>query len=383
MDNTVFSGNLNFLSLGDLLQLIGSNGSTGILHILSKYNEIPGLVHFFNGNPINATCGSKKGLDALYALFGWVEGEFEFSKERIQNKNIINKSRMEIILEGLRMLDDGLIEESGPISFEEETRDISGASAVPIIKGPLVDYMYIVDEEEFSDGEQIIRQGKHGNWIWVILDGVIEIRKEMLQDSVTILKIGAGSFVGSIAVFFMQANVRSATALAVGNVHLGVLDSQRLSREYACLSSEFKKILLGLDKRLKNTTDRTADIHIKKKMTESFIEKKKTFISQGDDQNNIYIIENGNAYVVRNTDTGDILLSKLGKGDFIGQIPFLNIGHEPHSASVVASDDLRVKELDIKSIQAEYNQLSTTFRNIVDNVATFVSATTSIACGGY
>jgi hypothetical protein len=79
----VLAGNLDFLTLGDVLQLLGSNGSTGILRIQSKYVEEPGLVHIVDGDPADASAGSLTGLEALNALFGWVEGEFEFSKEQV------------------------------------------------------------------------------------------------------------------------------------------------------------------------------------------------------------------------------------------------------------------------------------------------------------
>ena len=120
MGDFVLAGNLDFLSLGDILQLLGSNSSTGILRIRSKYAQEPGLIYFINGNPVNALAGSLTGLDAVNALFGWVDGEFEFSEENIRRKNVIKKSRMQIILDCLSMLDDGQIERLGPVSFSSK-----------------------------------------------------------------------------------------------------------------------------------------------------------------------------------------------------------------------------------------------------------------------
>jgi hypothetical protein len=109
MRNYVLSGNLKFLGLGDVLQFLGSSGSTGVLSIKSKYVSDPGLIYFINGNPVNATVGSLKGIDAVNQLFGWVDGDFEFSEEKVTCETVIKKSRMEIILDGLSMLDDGKI----------------------------------------------------------------------------------------------------------------------------------------------------------------------------------------------------------------------------------------------------------------------------------
>ena len=223
MNNAALSGDLTFISLGDILQLLGSNGSTGILRIMSKYAPEPGLIYCMDGNPVDASNGSLRGLDALFSLFGWVEGNFEFTQEKVQKENVIKKSRMELILDGLSMLDDGVIEKLGPISFEKKVSDSSGVkTTIPLIKGPLVDYMYVVDEEEFSDGSIIAEEGKHGSWVWVILEGVVEIVKETSQGPLKLHRLGAGAFIGSVASFLMGDNVRGASVVAVGNVQLGV-----------------------------------------------------------------------------------------------------------------------------------------------------------------
>jgi hypothetical protein len=45
-NNTALEGNLNFLSLGDIMQLLGSNGSSGILRIHSPHMPEPGIIYF-------------------------------------------------------------------------------------------------------------------------------------------------------------------------------------------------------------------------------------------------------------------------------------------------------------------------------------------------
>ncbi|MBE9594706.1 MAG: DUF4388 domain-containing protein, partial [Proteobacteria bacterium] len=157
MNNVVLAGSLDFLNLGEVLQLLGSNGSTGILCITSKYARSPGLIYLLNGNPVNASADSLSGLEAVYSLFGWIEGDFEFTRDQVKTEKVIKKSRMEIILDSLSMLDDGVIKKLGPVTFEKIS-DVPGKTAtLPIIKGPLVDYIYVVDEEEFTDGQEIVR----------------------------------------------------------------------------------------------------------------------------------------------------------------------------------------------------------------------------------
>jgi CRP-like cAMP-binding protein len=377
----VFSGNLDFLSLGDLLQLLGSNGSTGILRIKSKYMEEPGLIHVAEGNPANAFAGSLTGLEALNSLFGWVEGEFEFSEEPIAEEQTIRKSRMEILLDGLRMLDDGEIEKIGPVTAATSAIQ-ADKERIPFVKGPLIDYSYVVAEEAFYDGDKITEQGKHGDWIWVVLEGGIEVVKETPQGPFSILKLGSGAFVGSVATFLMGGSARSASVYAVGDVQVGVLDSQRLSTDYATASDEFRGFVVSLDKRLRQVTQRAVATYfnLEQDGVAEAIEGKTPLFEQGVNDAGILKIVQGEVSVVRKTDHGPVLLANLGEGDVIGNIPFLNIGHEPHSASVFASEDFEGAEIDSDDLQEEHARLSPTLRNIIEHVAICVSVTTSVAC---
>jgi CRP-like cAMP-binding protein len=378
----VFSGNLDFLSLGDLLQLLGSNGSTGILRIKSQYMEDPGLIHIAEGNPANASIGALTGLEALNSLFGWVEGEFEFSKEPITAEKIIKKSRMEILLDALRMLDDGVIEKIGPVTAARSAIQGDKDARIPFVKGPLVDYTYVVAEEAFSDGDKITEQGKHGDWIWVVLEGAIEVVKETPQGPFSILKLGSGAFIGSVATFLMGGSARSATVYAVGDVQVGVLDSQRLSTDYATSSDEFRGFVVSLDKRLRQVSERAVAAHfnLKQNGVTEVIEGRTPVFKQGVNDDRILRIAQGEASIVRKTDHGSVLLANLDKRDIIGNIPFLNIGHEPHSASVLASKDFEVSEISADDLHEEYARLSPTLRNIVEHVAICVSVTTSVVC---
>ena len=217
----VFSGKLDFLDLGELLQILGTNISSGTLRLTSKYSEAPGLIYVNDGNPVEASIGNLSGMDALYALFGWIDGEFEFCSEDVDKKNVINKNRMEIILDGARMLDDGKIEKLGAVSFKDSSKSDKGEKALlPLVKGPIVDYMYVLDEEEFLDGNEIVFEGNYGNWMWVILEGIVDITRETPKGPLNMISIGNGAFVGSIASFLSEGNVRSATVVARGHVQL-------------------------------------------------------------------------------------------------------------------------------------------------------------------
>ncbi len=380
--SVVFSGKLEYLNLGELIQLIGSNGSTGVLRIISKYVEAPGLVFFKDGNPIDATAGAKTGAEALFSLFGWLEGEFEFANEPIQAKQAIKKSRMEIILEGFRLLDDGEIEVKGAVSVEAGGKK-GGKDVLPVIKGPMIDYMDVVAEEEYQDGHPIVHEGKHGSWMWVVLEGEIKICKETAGGLVPLLKVGAGSFIGSLSSFASDGYVRSATAVASDRVVLGVLDRQRLTHEVSSLSVDFRNILYSLDKRLKQVTQLASISKVKMMSMKQIVKGKEPIIREGDRQKRLFSIRQGTAYVVKQLPKGDLTLCKLDKDDFVGRIPFLNIGHEPTSAAVFGTDDIETNALDIDALEEEHNRMSGTLANMTENYANFIAATTNIALNIY
>ena len=375
-----FSGSLAFLSLGEIVQIIGNNGGTGVLRIMSKYAPSPGMIYMAKGDPVDAVNGDLDGLEALFSLFGWTEGEFSFSQEPIGHENVINKNRMELILDGSRMVDDGKVPVLGPVSYKEDSGDASGDRALPLIKGPFVDYMYVVDEEEFYEGDEIVIEGNYGNWMWVVLEGIVEISKQTDAGPLKILRLSDGAYVGSISSFLTESSVRRTTAKAMSRVQLGMLDSHLLANEYAAMSQELREVVKSLDKRLNQVTDNLARIYADKDKADRFLLDKRPVIEQGQNEQRVFMITKGKAAIGRKTEEGIVPLIELSKGDFFGHIPFLKMGHEPHAASVFASADLKISPLDVSDLVTEYEGLPNSFRHIIENLATCISVTTMIAC---
>ena len=377
-DSAALSGKLSFISLADLFQILGGNSSTGILKITSQYTPNPGQIYFVNGNPINAICDRLRGLEALYPLFGWMDGKFEFQEKEVQIKQAINQGRMEIVLDALRMLDDGDIKKLGPpadmLSGESIKKD-----ALPIIKGPIPDYSYITGEDEFDDGKLIVEEGKYGKWIWVVLEGTADVMRETGSGPMTISRLGEGSYIGTFSALLFGEYARKGTVIAKGKVSLGLLDTEKLSREFNSLSPEFRMLLLSLDSRLKKITDRTVDLHTKKAEKITLPKGAKAIIKKGSSKQEAFSITDGKAYVIDKTRKGDFPLIVLEKENVFGNLPFLDIGHEPRSASVLAPNDLKVKDLDMGSLQKEYEDLSNVFRSFVYSICTCISLTTRVA----
>jgi len=379
--DVAFAGNLSFLNLGELLQLLGTTGSSGTVSIHNAHAVQPGVIYIDKGNPINAANGSKTGLDALFALFGWLDGQFEFVQEEVTCEKAITKSRMEIILDGMRLLDEGQVEVLGPAAAgSKPTGTAAKSGALPLIKGPLVDYSYVVDEESFYAGDEIVQEGNHGNWIWVILEGIAEISKETPKGTLNILRIGDGAFLGSVASLLNADNVRDATVTAVGNIQLGMLDAQLMTSELAGMSPDYREFVRALDIRLKQITRMAIDIYSEDKKVIEIIEGKKPLVKQGQTEERLFRITSGDAIVARETTSGIVPLAHLQKGDIFGRVSFLDMGNEPQAASVFAAPNLKLAALDPTQLQKEHEMLSSTLQNILAHLAASISVTTLIAC---
>ncbi|MFO7783439.1 MAG: cyclic nucleotide-binding domain-containing protein [Thermodesulfobacteriota bacterium] len=383
---SVLQGDLSFVSLADLFQLLGGNNSTGVLEVKSPYAPSTAAVYFQNGDPIDASNGNAKGVEAVNSLFGWMEGTFIFHLKPVQAPRTIKMSRMQIMLDALRLLDEGEIDKVGPLQKDDsqtERRKGTGSvlwKSMPVIRGPVVDYMYVVEEEEFADGHQVVAEGRHGNWIWIVLEGELEILRETPKGPIVIARLGPGSFVGTFMIFLFEGTIRSANVKAIGNVRLGLLDTQRLYGEFASLSAEFRSLLLSLSRRLIKISDRAVDLYCGTKKSPITIKDKEVFLKAGTTREQAYIISSGETCLVYKTRKGRLPLISLGREDVFGNLPFLSTGQEPHSASVFASKDLEVKKIDPAKLQTEYSRLSVTFRSLIETVCTSISVTSQIAC---
>lgn len=381
----VFSGVLSFIGLADLFQILGGDSSTGVLRIKSQYVPNPGLIYFVNGNPINASSGSLQGIDAIYALFGWTEGDFEFNKQEVGVGHVIKQSRMQIVLDALRMVDDDVIKKVGPLSLDEVSVVGSGGTkrggeeVLKVTKGPFLDYSHVIEEDNYRDGDRIVKEGGHGKWVWVILEGTVNISRETSTGSLTVARLGEGCFVGTITALSFLQYTRSATATASGNVRLGLLNTERVSAEYASLSPDFKGLLFSLNGRLRKVTDRVVELFMKEDKTKELTKGKKLFMEKGSSKQGVLTIVEGETCVVGQSKKGHIALLTLKEKDVFGHVPFMDMGHEPNSASMMASEDLKVDELDMESIKKEYDNLSGTFRNLIFNTSTCVFMTTRMA----
>lgn len=371
-----FQGTLNEpVGLAEIFQLLGDNKCTGELCLTSPYMAQRGRIYFNSGNPVNAVFNGHKGLDAVYALFGVTEGQFEYTGNAHQAVQQIKANNMQIVLEAMRKLDDGEINAIGP----PQASKIDQIQAPEILLGPEVDFMHIINEDSYRQGDIITREGaSHGNWIWLILDGTVEVRKETEKGSLVISKLGQGSFIGDLSSLVGGSASRSATITALKDVHLGVVDNLRLTTEFSSLSLEFRKILLSGSNRMAKVTNRAVDAFVGDKTIDDKVKGKHPLSVKGDRQLDAYQVVAGNVLVVGRSQKGHKPLFVLGKDDYIGYLPFMQTGHEPAGASLLATEDLKVKKLDPDALRNEYEGLSSTMKNMVENLNAYIAATTNL-----
>ncbi len=110
-----------------------------------------------------------------------------------------------------------------------------------------------------------------------------------------------------------------------------------------------------------------------------FIEGENLIPGKGALEENVFYIKKGEVTVVKRTPGGDLPLITLEKNDVFGYVPFMNIAPELPFTLLLASRDLKLGNLDTKSLKKEYDQLSGTLKNLMYNVSSHVAVTTRFA----
>ena len=102
-------------------------------------------------------------------------------------------------------------------------------------------------------------------------------------------------------------------------------------------------------------------------------------LKKGAPEKKAFKVDSGELCLIGESKKGRLPLLLFQKGDIFGSLPFLDLGHEPRSASIMASEDSSMKELDPMILQEEYERLSEVFRNLVFNISTYIFMTTRMA----
>ena len=126
-------------------------------------------------------------------------------------------------------------------------------------------------EETYDDGYVIIKEGTSGDWLYVVLSGAVEISKLINGKKYVIDVLKPGEIFGEVG--FLGGKRRTATATAVGQTTLGIVDRTALDAEFNELSSDLRNILMAMAKRFEKMVTRVmefssrSDIRVQKTLS--------------------------------------------------------------------------------------------------------------------
>jgi Domain of unknown function (DUF4388) len=123
------SGHLSDLSLSELIEFFCNQRKTGQLKVL--YPQGPGYFHLQNGSVVDARIGVIRGIDAVYYALTLPNAKFEFSGSIEMTDRTINQPWTQVVLEGLRRLDEGIEPpEAFPSTYVPDVELGAGAESV-------------------------------------------------------------------------------------------------------------------------------------------------------------------------------------------------------------------------------------------------------------
>ncbi len=116
------TGHLSDLSLSELIEFFCNQRKTGQLKVL--YPQGPGYFHLQSGSVVDARIGVLRGIDAVYYALTLPNAKFEFGGEGEPTERTINQPWTQVVLEGLRRLDEGIVPAD---AFPPDYQDSSSA----------------------------------------------------------------------------------------------------------------------------------------------------------------------------------------------------------------------------------------------------------------
>lgn len=121
-------------------------------------------------------------------------------------------------------------------------------------------YAYISQEEEYDSGETIIREGSQGDWVYLILEGEVKVKKMTARGLVTVDTLAEGEIFGEMVLWQLGKVARTASVIAETKVKVALLNTQLLLKEYESVSPRLKSLFESLIHRLAATTQRAVKL---------------------------------------------------------------------------------------------------------------------------
>ncbi|HWN10938.1 MAG TPA: DUF4388 domain-containing protein [Pyrinomonadaceae bacterium] len=116
------TGHLSDLSLSELIEFFCNQRKSGQLKVL--YPQGYGSFYLQAGSVVDARIGVLRGIDAVYFALTLPNARFEFGGADEPVERTINQPWTQVVLEGLRRLDEGIIpSDAFPPDYAAETND--------------------------------------------------------------------------------------------------------------------------------------------------------------------------------------------------------------------------------------------------------------------
>src|SRR2546425_1266859 len=113
------TGHLSDLSLSELIEFFCNQRKTGQLKVL--YPQGHGFFYLQTGSVVDARIGVLRGIDAVYFALTLPNARFEFGASDEPTERTINQPWTQVVLEGLRRLDEGVVPAPAfPLDYAEE-----------------------------------------------------------------------------------------------------------------------------------------------------------------------------------------------------------------------------------------------------------------------
>jgi CRP-like cAMP-binding protein len=118
-------------------------------------------------------------------------------------------------------------------------------------------FEYIASEVVCPANEVIIEEGSRGDWVYVVLEGHVKVKKRTPKGLIVIDTLSEGEIFGEIAFLEGEDADRSATVMAAeAPVRLGILDKEQLVKHYSTMSPTLRAIIKSLAIKVRETTTR-------------------------------------------------------------------------------------------------------------------------------
>jgi CRP-like cAMP-binding protein len=115
-------------------------------------------------------------------------------------------------------------------------------------------HAYIASEEFYPNESVIVEEGTMGAWVFVILEGSVKVRKRTPKGLVTVDTLREGDVFGEMGFLEGGKRLRSASVVASGDVWVGILDGEKLTRDFEMIPSNLKALIKSLVLKLREIT---------------------------------------------------------------------------------------------------------------------------------